>query len=201
MKKTILLGALLLSAAATMVGQESRQDVSISATGTFGPQVNGRNVQMNQNMAVGALVSYRYMVTPRSALELNYSWSQYADIFRSSSFSNARVHVRQQEVTGAYVYTRNYGNFNPFVEAGVGGFILTPIRDYNTFFLDLRQNTNVGLLFGGGVAYELSPSYDIRLQYRAFVMKAPDFHAPADAFKTNRYEVVSMPAIGIAYHF
>lgn len=201
MKKTILLGALLLSAAATMVGQESRQDVNISAIGTFGPQVNGRNVQMNQNMALGAYVGYRYMVTPRSALELNYSWSQYQDIFRSSSFNNARVHVRQQEITGAYVYTRNYGNFNPFVEAGVGGLILTPIKDYNTFFLDLKQNTNVGLLFGGGVAYELSPSYDIRIQYRAFVMKAPDFHAAQDAFKTNRYEVVSMPSIGIAYHF
>lgn len=190
---------MLLSAAATMVGQESRQDVSISLTGTFGPQVNGRGVQMNQNMAAGALVGYRYMVTPRSALELNYSWSQYADIFRSSSIPNVRVHVRQQEVTGAYVYSRNYGNFNPFAEVGVGGFILSPIRDFNTSTLDTRQNTNVGLLFGGGVAYELSPSYDIRVQYRAFVMKAPNFGV--EDIKTNRYEVVSMPAIGIAYHF
>lgn len=200
MKKTILLGALLLSAAATMVGQESRQDVSISATGTFGPQVNGPTVQINQNMAVGALVSYRYMVTPRSALELNYSWSQYTDYFRSSSFPfGVPVHVRQNEITGAYVYTRNYGNFNPFAEVGVGGFVLQPIRDYNTGSLDLKQNTNVGLLFGGGLAYELSPSYDIRVEYRAFVMKAPDFHGPD--FKANRYEVVSVPAIGIAYHF
>lgn len=198
MKKTIVLGALLLSAA-TMFAQESRQDVSISAMGVFAPEVHGPgNIQMNTNSTAGVLASYRYMVTPRSALELNYSFAQYSDIFRTSSLT-ARIHARQQEITGAYVYNRNYGNFNPFVELGVGGFIMTPIRDYQTQSLDTKQNTNIGALFGGGVSYELSPSYDIRVQYRGFLLKAPNFGI--ENFKTNRYEVISMPTVGIAYHF
>jgi hypothetical protein len=49
------------------------------------------------------------------------------------------------------------------------------------------------------VAYELSPSFDLRVQYRGFLMKAPDFGQAG--FKTNRYYVLMTPAIGIAYHF
>jgi len=199
MKKMVFLGALLLVAAAGFA-QESRQDASVSAMGVFAPQVTGNAVQLNATSAVGFLASYRYMLTPRSALELNYSFAQNSDAFRTSFLPNGRVHTRQQEISGAYVFNfRSYRNFNPFVEAGVGGLIFSPIRDERTNLLDTKQNTNIGGLFGGGVAYELSPSWDIRAQYRGWVVKAPDFGLTN--FKTSRYEVISMPTIGMAYHF
>jgi outer membrane immunogenic protein len=197
MKKTMLLGALMLMAVAGYA-QESRQDASVSAIGVFGPQVNGNAVQMNTTGTVGFLGSYRYMLTPRSALELNYGFAQYSTAYQTS-FVTTRVHTRQQEISGAYVYNMNFRNFNPFLEAGVGGMIFTPIRDSRTTQLDTKQNTNIGGLFGGGVAYELSPSFDIRVQYRGFVVKAPDFGSTD--LKTNRYQVISMPALGVAYHF
>ena len=199
MKKTMLLGALMLLASAGYA-QESRQDASVSAIGVFTPQVNGNAVKMSTTITVGFLGSYRYMLTPRSALELNYSFAQYTTRYSTSFLPNVRIHTRQQEITGAYVYNfRNYRNFNPFVEAGVGGLIFTPIRDYGTTNFDTKQNTNIGALFGGGVAYELSPSWDIRAEYRGFVVKAPDFGLTN--FKTNRWEVISLPALGVAYHF
>ncbi|HWW23711.1 MAG TPA: outer membrane beta-barrel protein [Edaphobacter sp.] len=198
MKKTMLLGALMLMAVAGFA-QESRQDASVSAIGVFGPQVNGNAVQLNSTGTVGFLGSYRYMLTPRSALELNYGFAQNSIAYRTSFLPNGRVHTRQQEISGAYVYNMNFRNFNPFLEAGVGGMIFTPIRDSGTTLLDTKQNTNIGALFGGGVAYELSPSFDIRVQYRGFVVKAPDFGLTD--FKTNRYQVISMPALGVAYHF
>jgi opacity protein-like surface antigen len=198
MKKTMLLGALMLVAAAGYA-QESRQDASVSAIGVFGPQVNGNAVQLNSTATLGFLGSYRYMLTPRSALELNYGFAQNSIAYRTSFLPNGRVHTRQQEISGAYVYNMNFRNFNPFLEAGVGGMIFTPIRDSGTTLLDTKQNTNIGALFGGGVAYELSPSFDIRVQYRGFVVKAPDFGLTD--FKTNRYQVISMPALGVAYHF
>jgi outer membrane immunogenic protein len=199
MKKTMLLGALLLAAAAGYA-QESRQDASVSAMGEFAPQVNGNAVQLNQSGALGFLGSYRYMLTPHSALELNYSFVQYSSAFRTSFLPDGRIHTRQQEITGAYVYNfRNFRNFTPFLEAGVGGLIFSPIRDEKTNQLSAKQNTGVGGLFGGGVAYELSPSWDIRAEYRGFVVKAPTFGFTT--FSTNRYELISLPAIGVAYHF
>jgi len=77
----------------------------------------------------------------------------------------------------------------------------SPSKDAGTSDLDAKQNTNIGALFGGGVAYELSPSFDIRVEYRGFLVKTPTFSLPGNVFNTNRYEVISTPALGIAYHF
>ena len=197
MKKMMLLGTLILSAAAGLA-QESRQDVSVSATGTFAPQVNGNGVQMTTDPFLGFLGSYRYMLTPRSALEVNYSFTQNQQNY-VTSFLTGQIHQRQQELSAAYVYNMNFKNFNPFLEGGVAGMFFSPIRDFQTTSLDAKRSTNIGALFGGGVAYELSPSFDIRLEYRGSVVKAPNFGI--DNFKTNRYEVISMPALGVAYHF
>jgi len=199
MKKMMLLGALLVCAAAVGNAQESRQDFSASATGVFGPEVHGLGVQENTLSALGFLASYRYSVTPRSGLEINYGYLQNSEKFTPPGRGTVYVHTRQEEITGAYVYSRNYHNFNPFVEIGVGGMIFTPIRDFATNQLDTKQNTNIGGLAGGGVAYEISPSFDIRAEYRGFLVKTPDF-GRAD-YKTNRYEWLSLPVIGIAYHF
>jgi outer membrane immunogenic protein len=201
MKKTILLlGALMLSAAAGYA-QESRQDVSISGSGLFAPVITGNSVQKTTTTTLGLLASYRYMLTPRSALELNYGYGQNTQKYTVYGKSNGGIHTLQQEFSGAYVFNLNYRNFNPFAEAGVGAVIFHPLLDAGTQQFDAKQNTNIGGLFGAGLAYEISPSFDIRAEYRGFILKTPDFGLPGDIFKTNRYEVISSPSIGIAYHF
>ena len=159
----MLLGALILSAM-TAFGQESRQDVSASAIGVFGPNITGNAVHLTPTSTLGVLISYRYMLTPRSALEVNYGFAQNDDKFVTSFVPNGRIHARQQELSAAYVYNLSFKRFNPFLEAGPGAMIFTPIKDYGTNNLDAKQNTNIGALFGGGVAYEISPSFDIRAE-------------------------------------
>jgi outer membrane immunogenic protein len=199
MKKTMLLGVLMLSAAAGY-SQESRQDVSFSGTGIFTPTIHGAaNVKQSATGALGLLLSYRYMLTPRSALEVNYSFAQNSQKFATSFEPYARIHSRQQEVTGAYVYSLNFKRYSPFAEAGVGTLIFTPILDQGTNLLDTKSTKGFAGLFGGGVAYELSPSFDVRVEYRAYLTKAPSYGE--ESFKTNRYEIISAPAIGVAYHF
>ena len=205
MKKTILFGAVMLSAAAAFA-QESRQDISVSGLGLVGPTVHGNGVTLESSKTGGVLLSYRYLVTPHSALELNYSFAQYTNYYNINGQAIAStgggplfnpVKTRQQELTAAYVFGLTFHNYNPFVEAGIGGLVFTPIQE-GSATLDAKQNTRVGGLFGGGLAYEISPSFDIRAQYRAMFVKAPNF---VDRFSTNRYELISMPAIGVAYHF
>ncbi len=201
MKKTVLLGALLMTAVAAGA-QESRQDASISAFEVIAPQVSGNAVQpLRTTLVTGILGSYRYLLTPRSGLELNYGWAQNSLVYSafSAGIPTARIHARQQELSAAYVYSRNFKKYNPFVEAGIGGMIFTPILDNGTQVRDTRQTTSIGGLFGAGVAYEISPSFDIRAEYRGFVLKAPGFGV--SAFNSNRYYVISTPSIGVAYHF
>ncbi len=202
--KFLYVAAVAATAALPAVAQESRQDVSISATGLFAPYVpaSSTDVSASADKAVGALVSYRYDLTPRSGLEANYGYTQ--TTFYLNNGSNAfYTGTRIQEISGAYVYSLNFGKWNPYVEGGVGGFIFSPIQDQSSGFSP-RQNTNVGALYGGGIAYEISPSFDIRAGYRGIVVKYPDFNISSGsggAFQTRRYTNISDPAIGIAYHF
>ncbi len=202
MKKMILLGALCLPAAFGYA-QESRQEVSLSGFGLLSPTVRGNGITLQPSVSGGGLVSYRYLLTPHSGLEANYSFVQNTNYFQfggqAANIFNP-IHTRQQEASVAYVYGLSFKRYNPFVEGGVAGVIFSPIQD-GTFTLDAKRNTNIGGLFGAGVAYEISPSFDIRVEFRGLVVKAPDFKLPGDRFKTNQYELISEPTLGIAYHF
>ena len=199
MMKMMVLGALMMSAAAGLA-QESRQDASLSVTTAVSPMVNGTGGnKQSATIPIGFLGSYRYMLTPRSAVEANYSFMQNDNRYITNFLPTVRIHTRQQEFSAAYVYSLNFRNFSPFAEAGVGAMFFSPLRDFQTTNLDTKRTTNLGGLFGAGLAYELSPSFDIRAEYRGFVLKAPDFGLTN--LNTNRYYVISMPAIGVAYHF
>jgi outer membrane immunogenic protein len=201
MKKTILLlGAFMLTAVAGYA-QESRQDVSVSATADFAPEIHGNAVQKDTTMTLGLLASYRYMLTPRSALEVNYGYAQNTQKYIVSGKSQGGIHTLQSEYSAAYVYGLNFGRFNPFAEVGVGAMVFHPLKDSGTFQIDAKSTTEIGGLFGAGLAYEISPSFDIRAEYRGFVAKTPSFGLPGDIFKTDRYQIVSSPSLGIAYHF
>lgn len=201
MKKIALLAFLLAACVAAGRAQESRQDISISATGLIEPfKASSTDVQVSANRAFGGLLSYRFMLTPTSAIEANYGMTYQNSIhYVISNTNNYKVLTRTQEISGAYVRSFVFKNLNPFVEAGPGGFIFLPIRNSGTTSLDVKQQTQVGGIFGGGVAYEVSPSFDIRAEYRGWVTKVPTFGD--SQFATNRWYVISNPVIGVAYHF
>jgi opacity protein-like surface antigen len=156
-------------------------------------------VQVSANRAFGGLASYRFMLTPTSAVEANYQITYENNIHFYANPNHYNVNTRTQEMSGAYVRSFVYKNFNPFVEAGPGAFIFLPIRNSGTQSLDVKQQTEVGAIFGAGFAYEVSPSFDIRVEYRGWVTKVPTFGDTQ--LNTNRWYVISNPVVGVAYHF
>jgi len=207
MKKIAIIAFLLAVSVAAGRAQESRQDVSISGSALIEPyRVGTANVQVSANRNFGFLASYRFMFTPSSAIEANYGFSTgniiHYDI--SASTANINVHTRNHEISGAYVRSFNYRKFNPFVEAGGGAMLFVPIRDEQTQSLDVKQQARMGFLYGGGVAYEISPSFDIRAEYRGFVTKVPTFGMNGSVgynFTTNKWYNIYIPTVGVAYHF
>jgi len=200
MKKIAFIAFLLALCVAAGRAQESRQDVSISGSALIEPFVaSSTNVQVHSNTAWGGLVSYRFMLTPSSALEANYGITYENKINYYVNPNHYQVNTRTQEATAAYVRSFTFKKFNPFVEAGTGVFIFLPIRNSGTTNLDVKQQTSVGGLYGGGIAYEISPSFDIRAEYRGFVTKVPTFGN--NQFTTNKWYNIYNPVIGVAYHF
>jgi outer membrane immunogenic protein len=202
MKKIAIIAFLLAGCVAAGRAQESRQDVSLSGTAIIEPFIASQtNVQVHSNYALGALASYRFMLTPASAVEANYQITYQNTIkYVLPQFPNGvKVLTRTQEASAAYVRSFNYKKFNPFVEGGPAGVIFLPVRNSGTTSLDVKQQTEIGALYGAGVAYEISPSFDIRAEYRGLVTKVPNFGDTT--FTTNKWWNMYNPTIGVAYHF
>ncbi len=200
MKKTVFIVFLLAISAAAGRAQESRQDISISGNAIIEPFIaSSTDVQVNSTTAYGGLVSYRFMLTPTSALEANYGITYQNSIGFFVNPNHYKVLTRTQEISGAYVRSFVFRNWNPFVEAGPGALIFLPILNSGTTTHDTKQQTEVGGLYGAGIAYEISPSFDIRAEYRGLVVKVPTFGD--SQFTTNRWYNISMPVVGVAYHF
>jgi outer membrane immunogenic protein len=207
MKKIVLVLFLLAGFAAAGRAQESRQDVSISGIGLIPPFIaSSTDVQVHSNSAFGVLASYRFMLTPNSAIEANYGvtyQNQYTYLISNSL--RIPIQTRTQEISGAFVRSFTYRKFNPFVEAGPTALIFLPIRNSGTATQDAKQQTEVGVLYGGGIAYEISPSFDIRAEYRAYITKVPNFGLGSgnstENLTTNKWFNIYVPTIGVAYHF
>jgi outer membrane immunogenic protein len=200
MKKIALLVLMLAACVAGVCAQESRQDISLSGTALIEPfRASSTTVQVNSTPAYGALVSYRFMLTPTSALEANYGITYQNSIGYYVNPDRYKILTRTQEISGAYVRSFVFKNWNPFVEAGPGAFIFLPIRNSGTTNIDVKQQVEVGGVFGAGLAYEISPSFDIRAEYRGWFTKVPTFGD--SQFTTNRWYLISNPTIGVAYHF
>jgi outer membrane immunogenic protein len=199
MKKLFLLLCLLPMLASVGFAQESRQDVSASFIGTYQPTITGNAVKQTSTFGKGVLLGYRFMLTPSSAIEGNYSYSQ-MNMSYFGNYGNAKIHTSMQEGSVAYVRSFVYKKFNPFAEGGVGILLFRPIDDSGTTTNAVVNTKATAGLFGGGIAYELSPSWDLRVQYRAFILKSVDFGL-GNSFSTNRYYIMQQPAIGVAYHF
>jgi outer membrane immunogenic protein len=214
MKKIAIIVLLLTACVAAGRAQESRQDISLSGTGLIEPFIgSSTDVYVHSNTALGALLSYRFMLTPSSALEanygityqnkINYSGPQFG-VLENGANGSATVLTRNQEISAAYVRSFNFKKFNPFIEAGPGVMIFLPILNSGTTILDTKQQMDFGGLYGAGVAYEISPSFDIRAEYRGFVTKVPTFGQSGGStynLTTNKWFNIYNPAIGVAYHF
>jgi opacity protein-like surface antigen len=201
MKKIVAFIFLVAMGTAAGHAQESRQDISISGIGIIEPFIASQtDVQVSANRGFGALVSYRFMLTPTAAVEANYGIT-YSNRIRYviSNTNNYRVNTRTQEISGAFVKSFNYKKWNPFVEGGPAGLIFLPIRNTGTTSLDVKQQTQVGAMYGAGFAYEMSPSFDIRGEYRGYVTKVPTFGY--SQLTTNKWYNIYVPTVGVAYHF
>jgi opacity protein-like surface antigen len=116
-----------------------------------------------------------------------------------SNTNNYNILTRNEEISAAYVRSFTYRKFNPFLEAGPGVLIFLPIRNSSTTLIDAKQAMGIGGMYGAGFAYEISPSFDIRAEYRGFVTKVPTFGDTL--LDTKRWYNVFNPTVGVAYHF
>ena len=96
MKRIAFVAFFLAACVVAGRAQESRQDISLSATGVVEPfKASSTDVQVSSNRAFGGLLSYRFMLTPTSAVEANYQLTYENTIrFYTNPTSPPEVHMR-----------------------------------------------------------------------------------------------------------
>ena len=86
---TILL--LCITAIRAYGQEEYRNDVTVSATGSFQRTVSGNGITQSSGESPGVLFTYRYFLTNRQALELNYGFSRVNEQFAGGTASGTGV--------------------------------------------------------------------------------------------------------------
>src|ERR1035438_9336128 len=114
MKKIVFFAFLLTVCVAAGRAQESRQDISLSGTALVEPFIAGANdTLVHSNRAFGALLSYRFMMTPSSAVEANYGMTYENKInYKIGNTNHYQVLTRTQEVSFQYVRSFNFRKYN-----------------------------------------------------------------------------------------
>jgi len=212
--------AILLFLTPFSFAQDGRFDASINGAGVFTSQSSGNGITQSATTGLNVFGTFRVRFAPKHSFVFNYGHAKDSQTYLIPE--NIHVLTTISEYSGAYVFSPfREGRFEPFFLAGVGGLRFSP-RSTWVFFPDLadgthnRVQTNLGastqtevaFLYGLGLDYRLPfiSRLALRLQYRGFLYKAPDFGVstasgnPLSLF-TGAKGHMAEPSVGLVFRF
>jgi opacity protein-like surface antigen len=195
-KLKLLIAALALCSLPTFA-QQGNSEVSANFTGNFQKQATGNGNTDNASDSGGVLVNYRYHFNRWSAIEANYSHTQFTQYYSSGSTTQAAVN----EVSVAYQFTFGIpeeSRFHPFAEAGTGAMLFSSPINTGSNTSGFSQG-RPAFLYGAGVTYKLVGGLSAQVGYRGLVYKVPDF-AITSQF-TNATTQMAQPYVGLTFRF
>jgi hypothetical protein len=211
---------LVLFGSSAARGQDGRFDASINGGEVFTNTATGNAVTQNATAGPVIFGTFRYKLRAKHSLVFNYGRTRNSQTYLAGG--NFHVLNSISEVSGAYVFSPfPNSKFEPFVLAGGGALIFSPSSTWD-FFPNLPDNvpdrvqvnlgaakqTELAFLYGLGVDYRLPKvsRLSLRLQYRGFLYKAPDFKIDANSgstvsFFTGGRQHMAEPSVGIVFRF
>lgn len=184
--------------------EDVRVVVSLNAGGVFTKHISSTNgvVRDQPTKSLAVFGTIQYHLTRMHSVELNIGHSNNSQIF-SVAPDTYRVNTAITEFSGAYVFTPfSTKKWSPFLLSGLGGLRFTPgntyIDGFQSQFGAVKQ-TPLAFLYGAGTDYHVWRAFSVRLQYRGFIYRMPDFKVPT-LFTGSRGHMAE-PSVGIAFKF
>jgi hypothetical protein len=202
------------------LGQDGHFDASINGGAVFTNTASGNSVVQSATTGLNVLGTLRFKFTPKHSVVVNYGRSKNSQTYQAGD--NFHVLNTISEYTGAYVFSPfRKRKLDPFFLAGGGALTFNPSSTWD-FFPDLADGTHnrvqvnfgavkqteLAFLYGLGVDCRL-PVFSrlaLRLQYRGFLYKAPDFKVDQNAgsavsFFTGARGHMAEPSVGLVFRF
>jgi outer membrane immunogenic protein len=184
--------------------QEYPVDVSVGAGPALSLSTSGNQTTQTVTKSGVGLGTIRLNLTRKSSLDFNYGRIRNTQIYSSNPYLY-RIQDTITEYTGDYVYHPfRWHGFHPFVLAGAG--VLRFYPDYkgitiNQIYtaLPAMNQTRASFLYGGGFDYRVTKRWAVRVQYRGFLYKVPDFKV-SNLF-TGATGNLSEPSVGVVFRF
>lgn len=178
------------------LAQDGNSEVSANFTGNFQRQASGEGLTDTPTYTGGMLANYRYHFNRYSAIEVNYGYSRFSQLYNTQFYTLART----QELSLAYQFTFGVpkeARFHPFAEAGVGALFFSPLLSGSSG-VAFTQN-RAALLYGAGASYRLWRNVSAQVGFRGLVYTAPDFGVPNEI--TNARTMMAEPYAGFTFRF
>ena len=211
--------AALLLLTSIALGQDSHYDGSVSGAAIFTKQSTGNGVTQSATDGLNAFGTIRAKFNDKHSILFNYGRAKNSQVYQTTG-DNFHVLSNISEYTGAYVFSPfQRGKLEPFVLAGGGVLRFSP-RSTWVFFPELPDNvpdnvqvnlnaskqTEIAFLYGLGVDYKVYWKFALRVQYRGFLYRAPDFHIDSSSgnsvsFFTGAYGHMAEPSAGVVFRF
>ena len=217
-KQAVIALTALFFLTAISLAQEGRYQVAVSGGSVFTKQAEGNGITQGATIGSNIIATGRIRFNQKHSLAFNYGHARNSQTYQES----ADFHVLEtiSEFSGAYIFNPfQKGRWQPFVLAGVGALVFSPSSTW-VFLPEVnnepnnvqtnvgaKQQTEVGFLYGFGVDYQIPrvSHFALRLQYRGFLYRNPDFGVnPArstENFFTDTRGHMAGPAIGLVFCF
>ena len=219
LKKAELIATALLLFTSLAVSQDRGHfDASFNGAPIFTGTASGNGIQQSATVGANYFGTFRYRFKPKSSLIFTYGRAKDSQTYQT----NFDFHVLSSiaEYSGAFVYSfYQKKKFEPFVLLGGGALRFIPNSTW-VFFpdfingvpnrvqvnLNATTQTEIALLYGGGVDYVVMKRFAVRLQYRGFLYRAPDFNVTtvsggALSFTTGSRNHMAEPSVGVVFRF
>lgn len=190
----------LLSISAATAQEVKRNEVSVQGTGVFTRDTDHNGFNQKTTHSGGLLTSYRLHLNRWLAADGSYGYTRSTQqTLASSKAYNIQSDVHA--VTGALVITspRPYGRLTPFALAGGGAMVFDPTEKAGGFVAGADRQTKEAFIYGGGADVDLTPHLALRVEYRGFVYKRPDFGLTS--LNSDATAHTAQPSAGFVFKF
>jgi outer membrane immunogenic protein len=180
--------------------QDNRSQVGASFTGDFSKQSEGNSVVLDPDQSAGFELSYRFNLRPKATLELSYGFTRNNQNYTIPGPVVAPIQTNIHAVSAAYVLgVHPYAKLKPFILAGGSALIFSPTNTFENSSFGANVQTRPAVVYGGGADYTVYHNIAVRLQYRGFLYKAPDFGV--SDFTTGSLGHMAEPSAGVVFNF
>jgi len=194
MKRIIMTTTLLATLCLCSWAQEIRNEITIQGSGFFTKTTDSPTITNRPTYSGGVLAGYRYTINRWLAAEADYDYFNNSQRFVSPA-GFAQLQTNVHAVTGvALLRLPAVYRLAPFILAGGGGIFFNP---QDAASLDTQARGT--FVYGGGVDTGLIKHVDLRVEYRGFVYKIPDFDQPR--LNMDSFTHSAVPSAGFVFKF